>query len=129
MAAKGGFAARIFAAHLVELRLGSNGMRRALAPQGRIVPCMAASGCIVAHPRSLHVTVSEGIAGALRHVYLVCRELQAAIFNARVDRQMQPFAGVLILRAAGCSSQRRLRRRASLLGRNLHQNHMAIDSR
>ncbi len=79
-----------------------------------------------AGPGCLHVAVRKGVARLLRYIHFLRRQLQAAILDARIQRQVQPLAPALIHRFAGRGAQRRLRLRAGLCRRLLEEHHMPI---
>ncbi len=119
-----------FAAYLVQLRLGSDGVCRAFPAKRsgwrgrwRVVVTFRTGP----KPGGLYVSVCKGIGGRLGDVNFVCRELQASVFNTRVSGKVQPFPFAFKhgLRCGG--PQDRRRRCARFCCGLLPQHHAALD--
>ena len=63
-------------------------------------PLVSAAVRRSAGPCRLHVAMRKGVARLLRYIHFVRRQLQAAIRNARIQRQVQPLAVALVYRFA-----------------------------
>jgi hypothetical protein len=134
--AEGGLAGR-----LVQLRLGGNHVRRPLPAQSHTLPwpaCRAAfcpAACLPDRCPDRNRSRSPSRCRAQtrrpipRNVHLVRGKLQAAVFHARIQRQVQPLARALIDGAARRGPQGAGGwLRAGLGRRLLRQHHMAIDT-
>ena len=119
-----------FARRLVHLRLGRNHVRRPIAAQRHASlsrpTLISAAGRLSAGPGRLHIAVRKGLVRLSRYIYLVRGQLQPAIYDPRIQCQVQPLARALIHRFSGRAAQRRLRLHARLCRRLFKEHHMPI---